>query len=194
MTSNDAPDWGSVTVSVPSREGDARPNHVVLVADVDPTVVDDVVDALADRYIVRTATTDDELRETLDDTVSTVLLDPTLSASDEVIDRLADDSDRRVAGLLVDADPVDERLDGHVRKPVCRSALRTTVDRLCRCVAYRDALDRYFDLARQVSLLSADDPEYDRLCERLDELEAELDEAATPLDTTEVYDAALRGQ
>lgn len=192
MTSNDTSDGG--TAPAVSCEADATPRHVVLVADADPAVVDDVTDALDGRYIVRTATTDAELRDALDDAVSALLLDPTLSASDATLDRLTDDADTRVAGLLDAGDRVDERFDAHVRKPVSRSTLRATVDRLCQCVAYRDALDRYFDLARRVAALSEDDPEYDRLRDCLDELEAELDEAATPLDSTDIYEAAIRGQ
>lgn len=192
MTSNDTHDGGAVPAF--RRDDDVCPSHVVLVADDDPTVVADVSDALEDHYVLRTATTGDELRDALDDAVSAVLLDPTLSGSDESLDRLAADADCRVAGLLAAEDRADERFDGHVRKPVCRPALRATVDRLCQCVAYRDALDRYFDLARRVGALSEDDPESDRLHEYLAELEAELDEAATPLDSGDIYEAAIRGQ
>ncbi|MEF8853851.1 MAG: HalX domain-containing protein [Haloarculaceae archaeon] len=192
MTSNDTSDGGAVPVF--PCDDDGCPSHVVVVADADPAVVDDVADALEGRYIVRTATTDEELCDALADGVSAVLLDPTLSASDDVLDRLVDDADTRVAALLAGAGPVDERFDDCVRKPVSRSTLRATVDRLCHCVAYRDALDRCFDLAQRVASLSEDDPEYDRLRERLDELEAELDEAAAPLDSIDVYEAAFRGQ
>lgn len=191
MTSNHTPDGGAVPVF--RRGSDTSPNHVVLVADADPTVVDEVADALESQYIVRTATTADELHDALDDAVSAVLLDPGLPA-DDVLDRLADDGDSRVAALADDETVVDDRYDDHVRKPVSRSTLRATVDRLCQCVAYRDALDRYFDLARRVGALSEADPEYDRLRECLDDLEAELDDAATPLDSTEIYEAALRGE
>jgi DNA-binding response OmpR family regulator len=192
MTSNDTSDGG--TVPVFRRGDDTNPSHVVLVADADPAVTDEVADALADHYIVRTATTAAEFRDALDDAVSAVLLDPALAADDDVLDRLAADADARVAALVADGSPVDDRFDDHVRKPVSRSTLRATVDRLCQCVAYRDVLDCYFDLAQRVSALPADDPERERLQACLADLETELDEVATPLDSSEIYEAALRGQ
>ena len=192
MTSNDTSDGG--TVPVFRCGGESNPGHVVLVADADPAVTDEVADALDGHYIVRTATTAAEFRDALDDAVSAVLLDPTLPEGEETLDRLAADADSRVAALVAEGEPVDERFDDRVRKPVSRSALRATDDRLCRCVSYRDALDRYFDLAQRVSALPADDPERERLQACLAELETELDEVATPLDSSEIYEAALRGQ
>jgi CheY-like chemotaxis protein len=193
MTSNDTPSGGSVTAF--RRGSDATAGQVVLVADGDQAVTDEIADALRDGYVVRTAAGGEELLATLDDDLSVALLDPTLPATGGALDRLVADADCRVAAVVTDShDAVDERFDGCVRKPVSRSALRATVDRLCRCVSYRDALDRYFDLARTLAGLDEDDPQRDRLAERLDALEAELDETAAPLDSNDVYDAALREQ
>jgi len=175
--------------------GDARRGQVVLVADGDPTVTDEIADALRGHYDVRTVDSDEDLLATLDEDVSAVLLDPTRSGAAKLLDRLAADVDCRVAALVDDRrESVDERFDERVRKPVSRSALRATVDRLCRCVAYRDALDQYFALAQTLAGLDQDDPQRERLAERLDALEAELDDTGAPLDTSDVYDAALREQ
>jgi len=177
------------------RGSDARTEQVVLVADADPTVTDEIADALQGHYDVRTVDSDADLLADLDEDVSAVLLDPTLPRADELLDRLASDAGRRVAALVEERrETVDDRFDERVRKPVSRSALRATVDRLCRCVAYRDTLDLYFDLAQALAGLDEDDPQRERLAERLDTLEAELDETAAPLDSPDVYDAALREQ
>jgi len=175
--------------------GDARPGQVVLVADSDPAVTDEIADALRGHYDVRAVDSDEDLLTTLDEDVSAVLLDPTRSGAGELLDRLATDADCRVAALVEDRrESVDERFDERVRKPVSRSALKATVDRLCRCVAYRDALDRYFALSQTLATLDEDDPQRERLTERLDALEAELDDTSAPLDSVDVYDAALRQQ
>jgi len=191
MTSNDTPQGGSVTAF--RRGSDATAGQVVLVADDDPAVADEIADALQEGYVVRTVTAGEELLAALDEDLSVVLLDPRLPTTENALDRLAADVDCRVAALVPDGhDAVDERFDGRVRKPVSRSALRATVDRLCRCVSYRDALDRYFDLAQALAGLDEGDPQRERIAERLDALEAELDETGAPLDSGEVYDAALR--
>jgi CheY-like chemotaxis protein len=177
------------------RGGDARAGQVVLVADADPTVTDEIADALRNHYDVRTVDPDEDLLARLDEDVSAVLLDPTLPAASAVLDRLAADVDCRVAALVAEGrETVADRFDGCVGKPVSRSALVATVDRLCRCVAYRDKLDHYFDLAQTLASLDEDHPQHDRLAERLAALEAELDETTAPLDSSDVYDAALREQ
>jgi len=188
MTANDT-QCGSTT-ALRSGEGTV---HVVLVAD-EPAVTGEVVDVLGDGYVVRTAHTRGELSSALDEEVSAVLVNPALADAGAALDRLGTGADCRVAALVGDRETVDERFDDALSKPLSRSALRATVDRLCRCVAYSDALDRYFDLARTLASLPEDDPQRDRLSDRLDALEAELDETATPLDSDEVYDAALRGR
>lgn len=186
MTANNT-QCGSTTV-LRSGEGTI---HVVLVAD-DPAVTEEAADILGDGYLVRAAHTRGELLSALDGEVSAVLVDPALADAGAMLDRLATGIDCRVAALVGDRETVDERFDGVVHKPLSRSALRATVDRLCRCVAYSDALDRYFDFARTLASLPADDPQRDRLAARLDALKAELDETATPLDSDDIYDAALR--
>lgn len=192
MTSNNTSEWTSVSGF--RRGGGARPDNVVLVADADRAVTDEVAGALRGSYDVRTAHTDEEALAKLDGGVSVVLLDPTLAATDRVLGEVAADAGRRIAALADDRRPVDDRFDERVDKPVSRSALRETVDRLCHGVAYRDALDRYFDLARTLAALDEDDPRRERLAERLESIESELDETATPLDSHEVYEAALRGK
>lgn len=188
MTANDT-QCGSTTAF---RSGEETV-HVVLVAD-DPPVTNEVADALGDGYVVRTAHTRGELLSALDREISAVLINPALADAGAVLERLGTDADCRVAALVDDREPVGERFDDAVHKPLSRSTLRATVDRLCRCVAYSDGLDRYFDLARTLASLAEDDPQRDRLADRLEALEAELDETATPLDSDDVYDAALRGR
>lgn len=214
------------------RDGDAE--HVVLVADSDPRLTDEVADLLRDDYAVRTAYTSETVLAAVDEDVSVVVLDPSLPnlSVAAVVDRLAgesgdDESDADRAGddgsptgksvatragdetWSVDADecpdegdwrlaalterrPDDDRFDGHVGKPVSPDALRSTVDRLCQCVAYRDSLDRYYAVARARASLPPDDPQRERLDDRIADIESELDGVADGIDGYDAYEAALR--
>lgn len=193
MNSNNTRQRGPIA-DHPGRGSDAQSAHVVLVADSDPAVTDDVAGLLRDNYTVRTAYTSETVLPSIDEDVSVVLLDPTLPglSVETVVERLASgDVDSRIAALSEEA-TADDRFDDLVRKPVSPDSLRSTVDRLCHCVAYRSTLERFYALARERATLSTDDPQRDHLDERLAELEAELDETVAPLDTGDAYEAALR--
>lgn len=211
------------------HEPDGDAEHVVLVADSDPRLTDEVADLLRGEYVVRTAYTSETVLAAVDDDVSVVVLDPSLPnlSVGAVVDRLAgeagddgtgddesstagspasrsgdetefvgdgecpDEGDWRLAALT-ERRPDDDRFDGHVGKPVSPDALRSTVDRLCRCVAYRDNLDRYYAVARARASLPPDDPQRERLDDRIADLESELDGVADGIDGYDAYEAALR--
>lgn len=193
MNSDNTRQWGPPHTSHRGRESDTHSSHVVLVADSDPEITDDVAELLRDGYVVRTAYTSEAVLSSVDDDVSVVLLDPALPdlLVDDVIDRLADGGNWRVAALT-ERRPADDRFDGHVSKPVARESLMSTVDRLCHCVAYRDTLDRYYDVAQARATLSSDDPQLDRLDSKLSDIEVELGEVAESIDSDDAYEAALR--
>lgn len=174
--------------------GETNATHVVLVADSDTAVTDEVAELLRDDYTVRTAYASGAVLPSIDDDVSVVLLDPELPGLtvESVVERVTSDGvDCRIAALT-ETVTTDDRFDDHVRKPVTAESLRATVDRLCRCVAYRSTLERFYSLSRERAMLPADDPQRDRLDDRLADLQTELDEVVEPLDNDEVYEAALR--
>jgi len=177
-------------------DSDASGATVVLVADDDPAVTDDIATVLETEYAVRTAYDSADAIAALDAGVSVVLLDPGLPglSARHVLDRVTSEAvDCQVAALVQSAFDVDATAyDAALVKPVPPDELRATVDRLARRAAYRTALSEYYDLAERYAALSPDDPERDHLGNRLDDLSAQLDEVFGTLDTREAYDTALR--
>jgi len=189
---------GSGGPAVVGRRGDddAFGVTVVLVADDDPTVTDEIVSLLESEYEVRTAYDSADAIAGLDAAVSVVLLDPDLAglSARHVLDRVTSEAvDCQVAALLdAERDLTGTAFDASLVKPVAPNELRETVDRLARRAAYRTALSEYYALAEEYATRSSDDPERDHVGARLDDLRAQLDEVFGTLDTREAYDTALR--
>jgi CheY-like chemotaxis protein len=193
MTSDNARRRGS---AVDGQHDDGpSPTHVVLVVDSDDTVTEMIARTLRDSYTVRTADDSPGAFASSDEEVSVVVLDPAVfdRADPAVVDTLTGNSNCRVAALTdgTERDP-DGPFDAHLGKPVAQDALRSTVDRLCHCVVYRDTLDEYFDVASARAGLLPGDPQRQRLDRRIEEIRSRLDDAAATLDSHDIYDAALR--
>lgn len=183
---------------VAGRHGnsDAVGSRVVLAADRDPDVTDEIAVLLRDSYTVRTAYDSADALASLDADVSVVLLDPALPglSARRVVDRVTTDAvDCQVAALAdEEPDALSTAFDDYLLKPIVTETLRDTVDRLCRRAAYRTALGEYYALAERYATLSEDDPDRDRVRRRLDELSDELDDVFDSLEGSAAYDAALR--
>lgn len=192
MTSNHTPCDPSLA------SGHGRPEDVaantVLVADSDPAVTDRIASHLRGRYAVRAAYTGEEALDSIDADVSVVLFDPTLPevSTEQVVARIADAAvDCRLAAVVDETPSAPGAFDDFLLKPVAPEALRSTVDRLCRQAAYRNKLERYYDLVTERA--SADGPdERERLDDAVARLRDELDQALTGLDQRDAYYAALR--
>jgi DNA-binding response OmpR family regulator len=177
------------------RSRDSGPHgQVVLVADGDPTVTDELAAVLRERFTVRSAYDSADALASLDPDVSVALLDaelPGLSAQ-RVVDRVrTDDADCQIAALA--DEPVDVEstaFDDYLLKPVDDDRLTETVERLSRRATYRTTLEEFFRVARERA--NADGEERDRLDRRLAELDDSLDDVFRSLDGPEAYDAALR--
>jgi len=178
------------------RTSDATGATVVLVADDDPAVTDDIAAVLETDYEVRTAYDSADAIAVLDVEVSVVLLDPNLPglSARHVLDRVtAEAVDCQVAALVeTDMDLTATAYDAALTKPVDPDKLRDTVGRLARRAAYRTALSEYYDLAERYASLSPEDPEREHVRDRLDDLSAQLDDVFGTLETREAYDTALR--
>jgi len=177
-------------------DSDGPAATVVLVADDDPAVTDDIAAVLAEEYAVRTAYDSADALASLDAAVSVVLLDPDLPglSARHVVDRVTSETaDCQVAALVASEPDISTSVyDDYLVKPVSPDELRATVDRLARRAAYRSALGEYYGLAEEYAALAPDDPERECVGNRLDDLDAQLDEVFGSLDTREAYDAALR--
>jgi DNA-binding response OmpR family regulator len=177
------------------RSHDGSPHgRVVLVADRDPAVTDELAAVLRERFTVRSAYDSADALASLDPDVSVALLDaelPGLSAQ-RVVDRVrTDDADCQIAALA--DEPVDVEstaFDDYLLKPVDDDRLTETVERLSQRATYRTTLEEFFRVARERA--NADGENRDRLDRRLSELDDSLDDVFRSLDGPEAYDAALR--
>jgi DNA-binding response OmpR family regulator len=175
---------------------DALAARVVLVADGDPTVTDDLAAVLRDHFSVRTAYDSADALTSLDADVGVVLLDPEMPGLSvrHVLDRVtAEAVDCQVAALV--AEPPDQAVttyDDYLVKPVDPDELVATVDRLSRRAAYRTALEEYYALSEQCARLPEGHPDRADLERRIEELREEIDDVFVTLDGPDAYDAALR--
>jgi len=186
-TDVDAPDTKRT-----DREG--LPPQVVLVADRDPTVTDELAEVLREAFIVRSAYDSADALASLDSEVSVALLDPTIPglSARRVVERVrTDGADCQVAALT--DGPLDVEataFDDYLVKPVAHDSLTETVERLGRRAAYRTTLEAYYLVAHERA--TADGAERERLDRRLAELDDRLDDVFGSLEGSEAYDAALR--
>jgi len=171
----------------------AETTGVVLVADRNRSVTDELVDCLRDRYTVRAAYSGDGTIESLDAEVSAALFDPELdgisvSEVSAYIDRL--DLYCQLA-ILTPHEPAvvaNEPFDDYVLKPISRDAVRRTVDRLVIRTTYRSKLDEYYDLA---SRQAESDAGADAVETGLGRLTDELDGLLSNLDDEEAFRTVL---
>ncbi|WP_459194377.1 response regulator transcription factor [Halosimplex sp. J119] len=167
---------------------------VVLVADGDPAVTDEIAAVLRDSYTVRSAYDSADALASLDPDVSVALLDPEIPglSARQVLERVrTDDADCQVAALTDEALELDATaFDDYLVKPVADDHLLATVDRLNRRAAYRTTLEAYYQTASERA--TADDGDDAELDRRLTELDERLDEVFRHLDSADAYDAALR--
>ena len=165
---------------------------VVLVVDDEPDVADSYAAFLRDRYAVRTAYGGNEAIAELDEDVDVVLLDRRMPDmfGDEVLEEIRDEGfDCRVAMVTAvdpDVDIIDMEFDDYVVKPVTRTEVLDTVERLLRVTEYERTLREYYRVTRKHVALSdakgsaalEDDPEFATLTERRDRLREELESTA----------------
>jgi DNA-binding response OmpR family regulator len=170
---------------------------VVLVVDDEP----DVADAYAthireqDRYEVRTAYSGETAMEALDESVDVVLLDRRMPGlpGDEVLERLRERGlDCRVAmvtAIDADFDIIDMPFDDYVVKPVTRTDLLGTIDRLMQFAEYERTLREYYRVSRKYATLSAtkseselaESEEFERLQRRRESLRDDLTDTVADL-------------
>ncbi|WP_164471624.1 response regulator [Halosimplex salinum] len=184
---------GKATAPNRSRD-DTAATRVVLVADRDPTVTDDIAAVLRDSYTVRSAYDSADALASLDPDVSVALLDTEMAGLSprRVLERVRTGSvDCQVAALTDEALDLDaSAFDEYLVKPVAPDHLVETVDRLSRRATYRTTLEEYYQTASERATAAGDRKE--RLDDRLAELDEQLDDVFVSFEGSEAYDAALR--
>jgi len=180
-------------------DGKAVTPGVILVADGDPAVTDRIASSLRDQYTVRTAYTARETLDSLDDDVGVVIIDDEMSDLDSasIVDRIRDrELLCQVCVLTHDVDSdvaLGSPPDARLRKPVSRTELKGTVERLLLRATYRAKLEKYYALSRRRASLAASGAGEDAatLDDRLQTLRDELADALGSLDYEEAFEIAL---
>jgi len=167
--------------------GDAQ---TVLVVDDEPDVADAYAAQLRDRYAVRTAYSGEKALDTIDGTVDVVLLDrrmPEMSG-DEVLQTLRSKGVETRVAMVTAVDPdfdiIEMPFDDYLTKPVSRSELFETVERLLTCAKYDDQFQQFYSLTSKLATLQAnksqssleESEEYAELTERREAVREQLDE------------------
>ena len=161
---------------------------VVLIVEDEPDVAETYKLWLQDDYEVRMAKNGDEGLEMLDESVDVVLLDrmmPGLSG-DEVLERIGERAlGCRVAMVTAvepDFDILEMGFDAYLSKPIRSEELHDTVETLLERSEYDALLQKYYSLVEKQATLEtaktgaelAESGEYERLKERISDLQEEL--------------------
>lgn len=178
-----------------SSTNDGLSSVVVLVADGDPSVTDEIASVLRSRFTVRSAYDSADALASLDPEVSVALVDPDIPGLSvhHVTERVQTDAvDCQIAALTDAAIDLDaSAFDEYLVKPVAPDHLTETVERLSKRALYRTTLEEYYNIASERA--RTDDPERRADLERrLSGLEDRLGDTVVGLDGVDAYDAALR--
>ncbi|WP_435182487.1 HalX domain-containing protein [Halobellus sp. EA9] len=174
----------------------------ILVVEDEPDLAELYAIYLSDTYDVETATDGTTALELVDDDVDIVLLDrrmPDLTG-DEVLEEIrARGIDAQVAMITAvepDTDIVEMPFDDYLVKPVTQDDLHSLVEVLLRRANYDERSQEFFRLAsKKAALESAPDvavenePEYQELTQRMEEIREELDDTLADLSDDDFRDA-----
>lgn len=185
-------DWGETHF-----DGDDE-DTVVLIADDDTRVIDMHEAWLADDYTVRTARDGEKTLNQLDTDVDVVVLDRRMPGltGDEVLDWVrAQRYDIRVVMVTAedpDVDILEMGFDEYLTKPVLQDELRSVVADLVERAEYDRRVREYLTLRSKLALLEAelsadalaDDDAYARYKQRLETLDADIENAPEAAEAT----------
>ena len=175
---------------------DTEEAPTVLAVDDDTDLADTYAIWLDEQYDVRTAYGGEDALSKLDEDVDVVLLDrrmPGMSGG-EVLERIREAGyDCRVAMLTAvapDVDIIRMGFDAYLTKPVDRDDVLDAAERLLSLDQYDDALEELYVLVEKRSSLEravpgddlSENPAYNELEDRIEELEDQLDDTMQAFD------------
>ncbi|MFW6018749.1 MAG: response regulator [Halapricum sp.] len=164
--------------------------QTVLVVDDEPDVADAYAAQLRERYAVRTAYGGQEALDEIDNTVDVVLLDRRMPgmSGDEVLQSLRSAGVETRVAMVTAVDPdfsiIEMSFDDYLTKPVSRSELFETVERLFICAKYDEQFQEFYSLTSKLATLQANksqselenSEEFVELTERREAVRKALDE------------------
>ncbi len=174
--------------------GSGRPT--VLIVDDEPDVADVYAARLSDEYDVRTAYSGTEALEKFDKSVSVTLLDRRLpySSSDEILEQMNEHpAECRIAlvtAVVPDFDIVDMDIDDYLVKPVDKTDMKNTVEKMLARSDYQELLREYFALLSKYATLKTHkteaelkaSPEFARLKSQVAQRRGEVEELTAEFD------------
>ncbi len=160
----------------------------------------------SDGWDVETAYGGQTALEKMSDAVEVVLLDrrmPGLSGDDVLTEIREADYDTRVVMVTAvdpDFDIIDMGFDDYLVKPVSKDELLDLVERVVNRSEYAADVQEYFALVSKRALLQvekskqelADNPEYQALEERINDLETRVDDRVSQLESHDDFEGAFR--
>ena len=175
---------------------DMTDGQTILVVDDERDIADLYTTWLEMDHEVRTAYGGEDALDAVDADVDIVFLDRQMPdySGDEVLERIRDQGlDCRVVMVTAvdpDFDIVDMGFDDYLTKPVMREDLDDAVETMRERDGYDDAMQEYFALTSKKATLEAEktpselqeNDEYQRMVDRVDELEEEADTAVSSFD------------
>jgi DNA-binding NtrC family response regulator len=182
------------------------PKPTILFVDDEPGLADLYEAWLADEYDTKTAYSGPEALELIDETIDIVFLDrrmPDLSGDEvlaEVREQGYDFYVTMVTGVNPDFDIIEMGFDEYLVKSVSQSDLKEAVERAVARTEYDQQIRELFRLAEKGAALESEktvevlqnNPEYQKLAERIEQLKDETTETTANLDS-EDFRAILDG-
>lgn len=173
-----------------------RDSATVLVVDDNRSLVEMFTEVLEGHYQVRSALGGREALEQIDEEVDVMLLDrrmPDISGEEVLAELENRNIDCRVVivtGSVPDFEIVELGFDGYIVKPVEPAEIISAVEQSLARGEYEDKVTRYYELSdrksRLESAIGEDDldnnPEYQEVCENLDEIRDDIDGILTEFD------------
>lgn len=169
--------------------------HAVLVVDDEARLADLFAVWLEPEWSVETAYNGEEALEKLTDSIEIVLLDrrmPGLSG-DQVLEEIRSAGhDCRVVMVTAvdpDFDIIEMGFDDYIVKPISKDELLGIVETVSTRSKYESNIQKYYSLVSKKSLLEAEkseselstNPEYQQLCDTVDQLREEVDETVSDM-------------
>ena len=166
-------------------------DSTVVVVDDESRLADLFATWLGDRWDVEVTYDGESALSTIDESTAVVLLDRRMpgTSGDDVLDELRERGLEcrviMVTAVDPDFDIVEMPFDEYLVKPITREELVETVDRVLMRMQYNEKMREYYSLVSKKAVLEtekqsaelAGSDEYDRLTERVEELEEEVDRA-----------------
>ncbi|QSG11900.1 Rec domain [Halapricum desulfuricans] len=163
--------------------------QTVLVVDDEPDVADAYAAQLRDRYTVWTAYSGQQALEAVDETVDVVLLDRRMpeQSGDDVLESLRSKGIETRVAMVTAVDPdfdiIEMPFDDYLTKPVSRTELFDTVERLLTCAKYDEQFQEFYSLTSKLATLQANksqselenSEEFAELTERRENVREQLD-------------------